>query len=142
MPLKPKIAVDCIEFIPIEPLSNNSQGRGPYESEVIETSADGRREGGQQYSSNGRPRNPETKRREREHVRAANEVMQVTGIVEDSLAAKFKATEALINKNFDTLTGLRLMEAGRVVLVAGVWGALGLRRRILVGVTTSYVLVV
>lgn len=58
--------------------------------------------------------------------------MQVTGIVEDSMAAKVKATEALMRKNQETLTGLRLMEGGRIALVAGVWGALGLRRRILV----------
>ena len=86
----------------------------------------------QQYSSNGRPRNPETKRREKEHVRAANEVMQVTGIVEDALLARIKAGESLVKKNQETLTGLRLMEGGRAALVAGVWGVLGFRRRILV----------
>jgi hypothetical protein len=58
--------------------------------------------------------------------------MQVTGIVEDSIAAKIKAKDDLELKTQETLTGLRLMEGGRAALVAGVWGVLGLRRRILV----------
>ena len=87
---------------------------------------------GQQYNDRGRPINPETKRRERENVRAANEVMQVTGVVEDSAAAKAEAKAYKAAKNEETFTGLRLMEVGRGVLVGGVWGVLGLRRRILV----------
>lgn len=75
-------------------------------------------------------------------MRAANEVMQVTGIVEDAMAAKVKATDALMRKNQETLTGLRLMEGGRIALVAGVWGALGLRRRILVSINICEVLIV
>lgn len=58
--------------------------------------------------------------------------MLVTGIVEDALAAKVKAKTSRHQKNRDTLTGLRLMELGRATLVGGVWGVLGLRRRILV----------
>ncbi len=65
-------------------------------------------------------------------MRAANEVMQVTGVVEDSVAAKFKATQSVADKNQETFTGLRLMEVGRAVLVGGVWGVMGLRRRVLV----------
>jgi hypothetical protein len=67
-------------------------------------------------------------------VRAANEVMQVTGVVEDSLAAKIKAAEYQAEKNEETLSGIRAMEYGRAVLVGGIWGVLGLRRRILVGI--------
>ena len=87
---------------------------------------------GQQYNERGRPINPETKRRERENVRAANEVMQVTGVVEDSAAARAEAKAYKAAKNEETFTGLRLMEVGRAALVGGVWGVLGLRRRILV----------
>lgn len=114
--------------------TNTSQGRGHYEEEVIVDPGAEHPSGSnlQQYNERGYPRNPETKRQEREHVRAANEVMQVTGVVEDSLAAKVKANQLLNDKNQETLTGLRLMEAGRAVLVGGVWGVLGLRRRILV----------
>ncbi len=92
----------------------------------------------QLYNDRGYPRNPETKRQEREHVRAANEVMQVTGVVEDSLAAKVKASQYVAEKNQETLTGLRFMEAGRAVLVGGVWGVLGLRRRILVSQLSAF----
>jgi hypothetical protein len=106
---------------------------------VIETSQDGTRPSGQRYSSSGRPRNLETRRREREHIRAANEVMQVTGIVEDSIAARVKQKETLLMKNYETIMGLRLMEGGRAALVAGVWGVLGLRRRVLVGLFVSLV---
>ena len=58
--------------------------------------------------------------------------MQVTGVVEDSLAAKAKANEEQAQKNQDTLNGIRAMEYGRAALVGGIWGVLGLRRRILV----------
>ena len=58
--------------------------------------------------------------------------MQVTGVVEDSAAAKAEAMAYKTAKNEETFTGLRLMEAGRAALVGGVWGVLGLRRRILV----------
>lgn len=110
------------------------QGRGHYEEEVIVNPEAEASTGPHQqlYNDRGYPRNPETKRQEREHVRAANEVMQVTGVVEDSLAAKVKASKYVAEKNQETLTGLRFMEAGRAVLVGGVWGVLGLRRRILV----------
>jgi hypothetical protein len=112
------------------------KGRGPYEDEVIQTVGE-RSDNGQQYNDHGHPRNPETRRREREHVRAANEVMQVTGVVEDSHALKQNASYQKTRKVEDTFTGLRLMEIGRAVLVGGVWGVLGLRRRILVMISFS-----
>jgi len=65
-------------------------------------------------------------------VQAANEVMQVTGVVEDSRAAKAKMKASNDDRLEETFTGLRFMEFGRPLLVAGVWGVLGLRRRILV----------
>lgn len=117
----------------LESLTALALGRGHYEDEVIIDSnggAEGSRS--QQYNDRGYPKNSETKRREREQVRAANEVMQVTGVVEDSIAAKAKVAEFIAKKNQETLNGLRLMEVGRATLVGGVWGVLGLRRRILV----------
>tara|TARA_R110002060_G_scaffold63280_1_gene72559 strand:- start:897 stop:1076 length:180 start_codon:yes stop_codon:yes gene_type:complete len=58
--------------------------------------------------------------------------MQVTGVVEDSLAARQKIVQSMNDKNQETFTGLRFMEIGRGVLVGGVWGVMGLRRRVLV----------
>ena len=117
----------------LESLTAWALGRTPYEDEVIFGEPGEGSRSTQQYNEHGHPRNPETKRREREHVRAANEVMQVTGVVEDSIAAKSRAKAYRLQKNQETYTGLRLMEAGRAVLVGGVWGVLGLRRRVLVG---------
>lgn len=117
----------------LESLTAWALGRGPYEDEVIfaETA---RETGGyrQLYNAHGHPRNMETKRRERESVRAANEVMQVTGVVEDALISRIKATAYQVNKNKETFTGIRLMDTGRTVLFCGLWGVLGLRRRVLV----------
>jgi hypothetical protein len=110
------------------------QGRGPYEDHVVDWAGDENlRHNGQLYNEHGHPRNPETRRREREAVRAANEVMQVTGVVEDAKIALAKAKKVTYEKNKETYTGLRLMEVGRAALIGGVWGVLGLRRRILVG---------
>jgi len=73
-------------------------------------------------------------------VQAANEVMQVTGVVEDMRAARAKAKAFNEEMLEETFTGLRYIEFGRPVLVAGVWGVLGLRRRILVRVNACIVL--
>ncbi|KAH8598219.1 hypothetical protein B0O99DRAFT_684264 [Bisporella sp. PMI_857] len=108
-------------------------GRSPYEDEVIQTydvqDEDGIQQ--QRYNYRGHPRNPETKRRERAQVRAANEVMEVTGIVEDHRLAKRKALKETQEKLEETYMGLKLLELGRLSLIGGVWGVLGLRRRIL-----------
>ena len=108
------------------------QGRTAYEDETLDAQDLQNGHGKTQlYDEHGHPRNPETRRRERELVRAANEVMQVTGVVEDSITAKARARAFRVDKNEETLTGLNLMEVGRSVLVAGVWGTMGLRKRIL-----------
>jgi len=64
--------------------------------------------------------------------------MQVTGVVEDALAARAKSKALADQKNDDTFTGLRLLEVGRGALVGGVWGVLGFRRRILVSTFNWY----
>lgn len=117
---------------PLERKTDAMQGRGHYEEEVIRDTDNLDPQSHQQYSSRGYPRNPVTKRKEKDNVRAANEVMQTTGVVEDAEVAKSKFLEAQKQKNQDTLTALKLLEGGRAVLVGGVWGVLGLRRRILV----------
>jgi hypothetical protein len=68
----------------------------------------------------------------RDHVRASNEVMQAAGIIEETadVQARDKAFEETLQR--ETEMGLRRLEVGRVLLVAGVWGVCGLRRRVLV----------
>ncbi|KAG4434398.1 hypothetical protein IFR05_010131 [Cadophora sp. M221] len=115
-----------------EYLTAMALGRGHYEDEIIQTAGEGsQNQRTQEYNDRGHPRNPETKRREREHVRAANEVMQVTGVVEDVMAVREKATQTIFEKHQELVLGLRFMEVGRAVLVGGVWGVMGLRRRVL-----------
>ncbi len=90
---------------------------------------------GQRYDGHGRPINPETRQRMRDHIRASNEVMQAAGIIEETadVRARDKAFEETLNR--ETEMGLRRLEIGRVLLVAGVWGVCGFRRRILVSLT-------
>lgn len=68
----------------------------------------------------------------RDHIRASNEVMQAAGIIEETadVQARDKAMEETLQR--ETEMGLRRLEVGRVLLVAGVWGVCGLRRRVLV----------
>lgn len=87
---------------------------------------------GQQYDDRGHPVNPETRQRMRDHIRASNEVMQAAGIIEETadVRARDKAFQETLQR--ETEMGLRRLEVGRVLLVAGVWGVCGFRRRILV----------
>jgi hypothetical protein len=87
---------------------------------------------GQQYDDRGHPVNSETRQRMRDHIRASNEVMQAAGIIEETadVRARDKAFEETLQRENEM--GLRRLEVGRVLLVAGVWGVCGFRRRILV----------
>ncbi|PBP16142.1 hypothetical protein BUE80_DR012860 [Diplocarpon rosae] len=114
----------------LESLTAMALGRGYYEDEVIET-GDLSLLSTQRFDDKGHPRNPETRRRERDHVRAANEVMQVTGVVEDSLAAKYKAQLSEQENNKEAYVAVRLMGIGKIIMAGGVWGVLGLRMRVL-----------
>lgn len=58
--------------------------------------------------------------------------MQVTGIVEDLNAVRAAAKLHNTQKIEETIRGLRILEAGRATLQAGVWGVVGFRRRVLV----------
>lgn len=92
---------------------------------------------GQRYDDRGHPVNYETRQRMRDHVRASNEVMQAAGIIEETadIQARDKVVEDALNEEMEM--GLKRLEIGRVVLVAGVWGVCGLRRRILVSLIPS-----
>ncbi|KAA8575881.1 hypothetical protein MFRU_059g00040 [Monilinia fructicola] len=118
----------------LESLTAWALGRTPYEDRVIrlpQPETSGNLGYVQRFDEHGHPRNPETKRRERENIRAANEVMQVTGIVEDLNAVRAAAKLHNTQKIEETIRGLRILEAGRATLQAGVWGVVGFRRRVL-----------
>lgn len=63
--------------------------------------------------------------------------MLVTGVVENSEAtrAKKRELESILMK--ENMEGLRLLEIGRFALIGGVWGVLGLRKRILVSSSST-----
>lgn len=87
---------------------------------------------GQRYDDHGRPVNPETRQRMRDHIRSSNEVMQAAGIIEETADVQARDMAFKERVRRETEMGLRHLEAGRVLLVAGVWGVCGFRRRILV----------
>jgi len=112
------------------------QGRSPYDEQLV--TPPNVQEGGdvirtgQRYDDRGHPVNSETRQRMKDHIRASNEVMQAAGIIEETadVRARDKAFQETLQR--ETEMGLRRLEVGRVLLVAGVWGVCGSRRRILV----------
>ncbi|POS87351.1 hypothetical protein EPUL_002891, partial [Erysiphe pulchra] len=113
-----------------EALTALALGRGHYDDEVVWNS-EADKANCQRYNSRGHPKNPETKKREKDHIRAANEVMQVTGVVEDAAAARLKSSLDEADKQLESFIGFRLIDFCRTCLHTGVWPILGLRRRIL-----------
>ncbi len=92
----------------------------------------------QRYTSHGRPTNPVTRHRERQSIRAANKVLQVTGVVENLWAVKEKERQSAIAQIMETVRGIRLVELGIVLLTHVGWGVKAFRRRILVMVSLSH----
>lgn len=86
----------------------------------------------QQYDERGRPANPLTRQINRDIIRSHNEVMQVIGVAEpENLTSEpKKLTEG--HRAWEENVGMRLFAVGRFASTSGVWGVLGMRRRILV----------
>jgi hypothetical protein len=64
--------------------------------------------------------------------------MQVTGIIEETSAAKAKEKAQKDDLTEEQRIGKRLLKGGREMLVGGVWGVIGLRRRILVRISALW----
>lgn len=88
---------------------------------------------GQQYDARGHPINPETRQWTKDYVRAANEVMQAAGIIEDINEVRLREVKQARKLNEENNIGLKRLEYGRIAFIAGVWGVCVLRRRVLVG---------
>lgn len=113
--------------------TDTEQGRSPYDEEVIMPPAEpGVVQDGQQYDDRGHPINPRTRQWMRDYVRASNEVMQAAGIIEDTSEIRARETKLEARLKRDNDRGLRRLEVGRVVFIAGIWGVCGLRRRVMV----------
>ncbi|KAI6248026.1 hypothetical protein HI914_03256 [Erysiphe necator] len=113
-----------------EALTALALGRGHYEDEVVWNS-EADKANSQRYNSRGHPKHPETRKREKDHIRAANEVMQVTGVVEDAAAARAKLSLDEADKQIESFIGFRLIDICKTCLHTSVWPILTLRRGIL-----------
>lgn len=124
------------------PLTAQALGRSPYDPEPVEgdglgSTASGDEDDGeyvQQYDGRGRPINPETKRRNRDLIRAHNEVMLAVGVAEaENPQSAAENEDNRQHDAYETNIGIRLIWASkRCIEMAGVFGINGLRQRILV----------
>ncbi|KAI0471950.1 hypothetical protein GGR56DRAFT_656241 [Xylariaceae sp. FL0804] len=116
------------------PLTSLALGRSPYDDVEEGTGQDDPHEPEKQYDSTGRIVNPETKKINRDIIRAHNEVMLVIGVAEPENPGitSAEAESARRHHQYESRTGNTLMRFGRLVSVAGTWGLHGIRQRILV----------
>lgn len=117
----------------LEPLTSMALGRSPYEDVVYGEGEADPRAPLQMYDERGRPVNPETRRFNRDIVRAHNEVMLVIGVVEpdttlDEARAELQRHEA--HEQHDETIGRTLEWVARACELGGIWGVSGLRQRI------------
>ena len=115
----------------------DEQGRSPYEQDLIQDFDDqeNQEHGEQEYDESGRPINIQSERIARDQVRAANEVLETAGIIEEYSTVKKREAKARKLKEEESRAGLRLLDYGRYSLQMGTWGIVGLRRRIMVCLT-------
>ncbi|KAI1330133.1 hypothetical protein F5Y16DRAFT_396700 [Xylariaceae sp. FL0255] len=119
----------------LEPLVSLALGRSPYDDEVVEGEGDDDpRQPPRQYNEQGRVTNPETRRINRELIRAHNEVMHVIGVAEPDNAARntLEMDAARMRDKWETTTGKRLRQAGCALFNVGLRGIYGIRQRLLV----------
>ncbi|KAI6783021.1 uncharacterized protein J7T54_002183 [Emericellopsis cladophorae] len=117
------------------PLTAQALGRSPYDQDVV--SGEGEVDPNtpnQQYDSRGRHINPETKRINRDIVRAHNEVMLVVGVAEpDNPHTASELEEKRQHYAYESHLGQRMIWAtNRCFEMVGVFGVAGLRQRLLV----------
>ncbi|KAF9880974.1 hypothetical protein CkaCkLH20_01124 [Colletotrichum karsti] len=114
------------------PLTAQALGRSPFDDVVEGEGEADPRAPEQEYDSRGRPMNPETKRMNRDMVRAHNEVMQVIGVAESDNAPSTAEVDSVRRYfNYEDAVGTRLLRFGRALEIGGVWGINGMRLRIL-----------
>lgn len=114
--------------------TDSAQGRSPFESDLIQNPNDQESEelSDQEYDGAGRPINRWSERIARDQVRAANEVLETAGIIEEYATVKKREAKARKLKEEESRAGLSLLDYGRYSLYLGTWGIIGLRRRIMV----------
>ncbi|KAK1761025.1 hypothetical protein QBC47DRAFT_368860 [Echria macrotheca] len=118
-------------------LTSMALGRSPYDDVVQGTGEVDPRAPVQLYDDRGRPVNPETRRINRDLIRAHNEVMQVIGVAEpENSAAEAQAEAARRHQQYEERDAYENRVAAGLHLVHGIasggliWGSAGLRGRI------------
>lgn len=109
-------------------------GRSPYDDVVMGEGEGDPREPLQLYDDRGRPVNPETRRVNRDIIRAHNEVMLAIGVVESENTideARAEQRRRVYHERHDDQVGQNLEWVARACELAGVWGVGGIRQRIL-----------
>ncbi|KAK5627180.1 hypothetical protein RRF57_002895 [Xylaria bambusicola] len=86
------------------------------------------------YDEHGRVFNEESKKMNKDIIRAHNEVMLVIGVAEQDPGGSTNsaADNTKLHNEYENSTGRHLLRLGRVLVVAGIWGVHGVRQRILV----------
>ncbi|KAG5964969.1 hypothetical protein E4U58_002990 [Claviceps cyperi] len=116
------------------PLTAQALGRSPYDDVAEGEGPEDIHQHAQQYDHRGRSVNPDTKRINRDFIRAHNEVMLVIGVAEpDNPHALSESESQRRHEAHEESIGLRLgFSAKTCVEAVGIFGINGLRQRILI----------
>ncbi|KAI0420137.1 hypothetical protein F5X98DRAFT_36852 [Xylaria grammica] len=117
-----------------EPLTSLALGRSPYDDVVEGEGEADPQEPVREYDEHGRVFNQESKRLNKDIIRAHNEVMLVIGVAEPDPGGSSSSSSdpARLHNEYENSTGRHFLRLGRVLVVAGIWGVHGVRQRILV----------
>ncbi|KAI2623462.1 hypothetical protein GGS21DRAFT_534214 [Xylaria nigripes] len=114
-----------------EPLTSLALGRSPYDDVVEGEGEADLHEPTRKYDEHGRVVNEESKRKNKDIIRAHNEVMLVIGVAEPE-SSHTGVDSARLHRDYENATGRQFLRLGRMLVVAGVWGVHGVRQRIMV----------
>ena len=115
------------------------KGRSPYDEIVQGEGESDPRIPLQKYDERGRAINPETKRINKDVIRSHNEVMLVIGVAEaENEATEAQADSVRRHDQYEQRIGKTMFYVGKAVETIGIWGADGMRQRLLVSTAGVY----
>ncbi|KAI1827914.1 hypothetical protein F4861DRAFT_294587 [Xylaria intraflava] len=112
-----------------EPLTSLALGRSPYDDVVEGEGEADLREPARRYDEHGRVVNEESKQKNKDIIRAHNEVMHVIGVAEPE-SSSLGADSSRLHCECENAVGMKFFHLGRVLVIVGVWGVHGIRQRI------------
>ncbi|KAI0444587.1 hypothetical protein F4803DRAFT_511218 [Xylaria telfairii] len=117
-----------------EPLTSLALGRSPYDDVVQGEGVADPQEPIREYNEHGRVVNEDSKRTNKDIIRAHNEVMLVIGVAEQDPGGPSNSIldSTRLHNEYENHTGRQFLRLGRVLVVVGIWGVHGVRQRILV----------